>query len=66
MIQLRRVLACDGIGCGGISLTVLATVDADSPDWQGWVPVRDDVAPSTTEPVKHLCPECVAAGNICE
>lgn len=66
MIQLRRVLACDGSGCGAVSLSVLATADADSPNWQGWQPIRDESAPTTTEPVKHLCPECVASGNVCQ
>ena len=61
MIQLRRVLACDGHDCGAISLTVLQTVDAEPQNWQGWQPVRDDTG---NEAVKHLCPDCLLSGNI--
>lgn len=63
MIQLRRVLACDGENCNNVSLNVLLTTDTDDktpPDWQGWQPVRVD---PLNEVIRHLCPECVTAGN---
>ena len=56
-IQIRRVLVCDG--CEAISTTVLATTDQDTPDWQGWQPIRDD---TDGEAIKHLCPECASRG----
>lgn len=62
MIQIRRVLACDGKDCGAVSLSVLQTVDADQADWQGWEPIRDEADP-IGDTIKHLCPECVRAGN---
>lgn len=64
MIRMIRVLACDGVGCGGISLDVLPSLDGDNPNWQGWVPVRDESNPTQGEPIRHLCPDCVEKGNI--
>lgn len=65
MIQLRRVLACDGRDCGAVSLTVLQTTDEKEPNWQGWMPVRDDTDLGG-EAVRHLCPDCLLSGNVVE